>query len=142
MTTEISHTLTPTASAAYGQDSRTEVVEGERARELLDTLTAPLIETTPERAAQITAILRANGSTATDAQNTRVLKILRLGPVTAQELRRYADVVHAPARVLQLKELGHQIVGDWVRQVSELGHSHRTKRYTLISEAQAAEVVS
>ncbi len=143
MTTESSHNLNPVAAAAYGADSRTAVVEGERAREVLDMLTAPVLATPPEKAIAIRAILDRNFSVGSDAQNLRVLQILgSVGEVTAMELQRYADVRHAPARILQLKQQGHVISDRWVRQDSDLGFSHRTKAYTLMREAQAAEVVS
>lgn len=141
MTTESSHNLTSTAAAAYGVDSRTAVVNVERARDLRAKLTAPVMVTSPEKAATIRAILDRCFSVGTDAQNIRVLQVLRaVDEATAMELQRYADVRHAPARVLQLKQQGHVIVGRWVRQASDLGHVHRTMAYTLASEAQAGRV--
>lgn len=116
-------------------DSRTAVVEAERRRERLAKLTAPIMPTPAAKAAAITAILRTNGSIATEAQNARVLRILReVGEVTAMELQQLADVRHPPARVLQLKQAGHVIVARWVRQVSNLGHVHRTAAYSLTRE--------
>lgn len=120
-------------SAFCSGDSRTAVIEGQRRREREAKNRAPLLETSPQKASTIGNILRANESVSTEGQNARVLRILRdVGPTTAMELQQLADIRHAPARVLQLKQAGHEIIGEWVVQVSALGHAHRTMLYRLV----------
>lgn len=119
----------------HTDDSRTAVVEAERRRERDAINRALLTPTPPEKAAAIAAILRRNGSVGTDQQNARALTILRdVGETTAMELQELADIRHPPARILQLKQQGHTIVGRWVRQVSALGRTHRTMAYSLARE--------
>lgn len=123
-------------------DSRTPVIEAARNAERAGKLRAPLVETPADKAAAISSILRRNGSIATEAQNSRVLAVLReVGETTSMSLQELADVRHPPARALQLRQAGHVIVGRWVRQISALGHVHRTMSYCLTRE-RAAEATS
>lgn len=126
-------------SAYSVADSRTSVVEAQRRRDRAATAGAPFEPTEPWKESAISAIFRAEPSTTTEGQNARVLKILReVGETTAMELQRFADVRHAPARILQLKKAGHTIIDRWVRQVTDLGHSHRTKAYRLVEGRPSA----
>ena len=119
-------------------DGRTQVVEARRRAERTAALKPPYLATSPEKASALRAILDAAPSVGGDTQNRRVLRALReLGEVTVMELRTHCDVQHAPARVRQLKNDGHSITGRWVRQLSALGHEHRTMAYTLTHEAEA-----
>ena len=71
----------------------------------------------------------------TAAQLRRALDRLRLRPATTCDLRRYEDIYDPPARILQLRKLGHQIDTVWDMAVTEAGVAHRVGKYVLIKEA-------
>jgi len=132
MQTELYPQAAPACNQTQATDGRTEVVLAQRRAEKVAKARAPHLATSPEKASAIATILRANGSTTTDGQNARVLRVLReVGPCTVMELQQLGDVMRPPARVLQLRQAGFEITSRWVRQVSLLGHPHRTVLYAL-----------
>ena len=69
-------------------------------------------------------------------QCRRVLEILRRGyMLNTFEASRHLDVYHCPARVLQLRGEGHNIMTHWVTVTTEAGRPHRVGNYALVREA-------
>ena len=64
-----------------------------------------------------------------NSQCNRLLAALACFPVTTFEAMRFLDVYHAPARVLQLRKLGHRITTHWQTVVTEAGEKHRVGLY-------------
>lgn len=79
---------------------------------------------TPAKEAALKQI--RNEFTGTDGrrQCERLLAALRRFPVTTFEASRLLDVYHTPARVLQLRKAGHQIITLRQRVETEAGGSH------------------
>jgi len=71
----------------------------------------------------------------TTAQCARVLNRLRDGPSTTYELSRKHDIYYPPARLMQLRKRGHEIVTVWEQVITEAGVKHRVGKYVLIKEA-------
>ncbi|WP_088282861.1 helix-turn-helix domain-containing protein [Ideonella sp. A 288] len=73
------------------------------------------------------------------AQCARVLEILQRGyMLNTFEASRNLDVYHCPARVLQLRAAGHNIITHWVTVVTEAGRPHRVGNYMLVREVRHA----
>ena len=72
--------------------------------------------------------------TDTEAQLSRVLTALRCGPTTTVQLVREHDILHPPARILQLRKRGFDIVTVWVNAETLRGAVHRVGKYVLLSE--------
>lgn len=72
--------------------------------------------------------------TDTEAQLGRVVAALRNGPVTTVQLVREHDILHPPARVLQLRKRGFDIVTVWVDTETLPGVRHRVGKYILQGE--------
>jgi len=67
------------------------------------------------------------------AQCSRVLAFLERGfSLNTFEASRYLDVYHSPARVLQLRAAGHNIITHWVTVQTEAGKLHRVGNYMLV----------
>ena len=67
------------------------------------------------------------------AQCRRIADYLRQhGAATTLELRSACNALYPPARVLELREFGWQIVTTFIRADDEHGRPHRVGRYTLI----------
>jgi hypothetical protein len=64
-------------------------------------------------------------------QCARLLEALARYPITTFEAMRYLDVYHCPARVLDLRKLGHDITTHWQTVETESGESHRVGLYVL-----------
>lgn len=66
------------------------------------------------------------------AQCDRLLAALQQFPVTTFEAMRHLDVYNCPARILQLRKKGHEILT--LRHVvqTESGDSHRVGQYLLV----------
>lgn len=127
------------ASAAAG--SRTSMIEAQRAAEREALRSAKLIITPIWKEVELKEVLRQSPGTGTETQNGRVLRAFRkVGSLTRMEMLRFLDVQHGPARVLGLRQAGHNISGVWVRQLSEHGVSHRTMQYTLVGVSQDSGV--
>ena len=66
-------------------------------------------------------------------QCSRVLAFLERGYLlNTFEASRHLDVYHCPARVLQLREAGHNIITQWVTVQTEAGKLHRVGNYMLV----------
>lgn len=72
--------------------------------------------------------------TDTEAQLARVLAALRNGPITTVQLVREHDILHPPARVLQLRKRGYDIATFWVESETLPGVRHRVGKYVLQGE--------
>lgn len=64
-------------------------------------------------------------------QCERLLAALRRFPISTFEASRLLDVYHAPARVLQLRKAGHQIITLRQRVETEAGVPHSVGQYVL-----------
>jgi hypothetical protein len=64
-------------------------------------------------------------------QANRLLAALRQYPITTFEAMRLLDVYHTPARVLQLRKDGHQIMTLRQRVETEAGVAHNVGLYVL-----------
>lgn len=71
-------------------------------------------------------------------QAQRLLAALMLFPITTFEAMRLLDVYHCPARVLQLRKLGHDILTLWQTVETEAGTKHRVGLYVLRKGASHA----
>ena len=65
------------------------------------------------------------------AQCARLLTALHRFPITTFEAMRFLDVYHVPARVLQLRQRGHEIDTHRVTVVTESGAKHSVGLYVL-----------
>jgi len=65
------------------------------------------------------------------SQCLRLLRALERFSVTTFEAMRFLDVYHVPARVLQLRKDGHDIVTLWQTVETESGETHRVGLYAL-----------
>ncbi|MDI1260246.1 helix-turn-helix domain-containing protein [Aquabacterium sp.] len=74
-----------------------------------------------------------NGAT----QEKRILEALSRWSVTTYEASRYLDIYDPRARVMSLRNKGHDIVTSRVRQSTECGRLHRIGIYTLQRGATA-----
>jgi len=91
-----------------------------------------------EKKAALEAIRDQFKGTSTNTQCARLLDALARFPVTTFEAMRYLDIYDCPARVLQLRKAGHNIVTHWQTVVTESGEKHRVGLYVLESEASHA----
>lgn len=69
-----------------------------------------------------------------ESQMLRFLEAARTAPRTTVELSREFDILHPPARVLQLRKRGYEIDTLWVHVETEPGVLHRVGQYVLRSE--------
>lgn len=65
------------------------------------------------------------------AQRFRLLAALSKSSVTTLEARRFLDVLHPAARVMELRRMGFEIVTVWTIDVTSEGREHRVARYLL-----------
>ena len=73
-------------------------------------------------------------STSTEAQRQRILNSLRAGPKTSYDLRRMG-CYQAPARIIELRRMGHDIETELVSLYDRDGFLHpRCARYHLTKE--------
>ena len=82
-----------------------------------------------EKKAALEAIRDEVKGTASRSQAARLLLALSRYPVTTFEAMRYLDVYHCPARVLQLRKQGHNIITHWQTVVTEANERHRVGLY-------------
>ncbi|MHA3903064.1 helix-turn-helix domain-containing protein [Castellaniella sp. WN] len=77
-------------------------------------------------------------STAAEAQRYRLIEALRTGPKNSYELRRLG-IYQVPARVFELRRLGHDITTERISITDEDGYLHpQCARYHLLALAQGA----
>ena len=89
--------------------------------------------TSPEKKAALEAIRNEFKGTANDSQAARLLEALSRFPVTTYEAMRHLDVYHCPARILELRKQGHNIITHWQTVITEAGERHRVGMYLLQS---------
>ena len=75
-----------------------------------------------------------NTRTDTEAQLSRLLTVLRSGATTTVQLVREHDILHPPARILQLRKRGFDIKTVWVSAETLRGAVHRVGKYVLVGE--------
>lgn len=74
-----------------------------------------------------------------NTQCRRVLEVLQRGySLSTFEASRYLDVYYSPARILQLRADGHNIITQWVTVYTEAGRPHRVGNYLLVREQRHA----
>ena len=91
--------------------------------------------TSPEKKAALEAIRDEFKGTASHSQAARLLEALSRYSITTYEAMRHLDVYHCPARILQLRKRGHNIITHWQTVVTEAGVRHRVGLYVLDSGA-------
>ena len=89
--------------------------------------------TSPEKKAALEAIRDEFKGTASGSQAARLLEALSRFPVTTYEAMRHLDVYHCPARTLELRKQGHNIITHWQTVITEAGERHRVGMYLLQS---------
>lgn len=78
--------------------------------------------------------MRKDKSTSTESQRQRILAALQLGPKTTYDLRRMG-CYQAPARIIELRRMGHDIETELVTLYDRDGYEHRgCARYHLRGE--------
>lgn len=87
--------------------------------------------TSPEKKAALEAIRDDLKGTANHSQAARLLEALSRYSITTFEAMRYLDVYHCPARILQLRKRGHNIITHWQTVITESGERHRVGLYLL-----------
>ena len=91
--------------------------------------------TSLEKKAALEAITGVFKGTSNKSQCARLLEALARYPITTFEAMRYLDVYHCPARVLDLRKLGHDITTHWQTVETESGEAHRVGLYVLAGAA-------
>lgn len=86
---------------------------------------------TPGKEAALKQIREEFSGTTGRRQADRLLAALRQFPITTFEAMRQLDVYHAPARVLQLRKAGHNIITLRQRVETEAGVPHNVGLYVL-----------
>ena len=77
------------------------------------------------------AIRDSNTGTTGKNQAARLLQALGRYTVTSYEASRHLDVYHCPARILELRQAGHEIDTHWQTVETESGAKHRIGKYVL-----------
>jgi hypothetical protein len=93
--------------------------------------------TSPEKKAALEAIRDDFKGTASHSQASRLLEALSRFSITTYEAMRYLDVYHCPARILELRRQGHNIVTHWQTVITESGERHRVGLYLLAGRGTA-----
>ena len=88
-------------------------------------------EAAPAKVAALKQIQEQFNGIAARRQCERLLAALAQFPITTFEAMRYLDVYHCPARVLQLRQAGHDIITHWQTVITEAGERHRVGQYLL-----------
>lgn len=85
----------------------------------------------PQKEAALIRLRDQCKGTNASSQCLRLLTALRCHPLTTFEAMRFLDVYHVPARVLDLRKRGHDIVTHWRTIHTESGETHRVGLYVL-----------
>lgn len=88
-------------------------------------------EAAPDKVAALKQIREQFSGNACRTQCQRLLAALARYPITTFEAMRLLDVYHCPARVLQLRKDGHQIVTHRRTVITEAGAKHSVGLYVL-----------
>lgn len=91
----------------------------------------------PEKKAALEAIRDSFKGTGSRVQTARLLEALSRFPITTFEAMRYLDVYYCPARILELRRQGHNIITHWQTVITEANERHRAGMY-LLSPKEAA----
>ncbi|PPK77297.1 helix-turn-helix protein [Methylobacter tundripaludum] len=78
-------------------------------------------------------IQQSKYSTDTNHQRAAILAWLLNSPLTTLQARQELDVMHPAARILELREAGHNIVTHWTTDSTGKA-KHRVACYALLSE--------
>jgi hypothetical protein len=84
-----------------------------------------------EKQAILESILREFAGTESTMQCTRLAAALGRFAITSFEAMRFLDIYHVPARILQLRKQGYEIVTHWRTIETETGAKHRVGLYAL-----------
>ena len=87
--------------------------------------------TFPEKKAALKAIRDEFKGIDSRSQAARLLEALSRYSITTFEAMRYLDVYHCPARILELRRQGHNIITHWQTVITESGERHRVGLYLL-----------
>ena len=74
-------------------------------------------------------------SNSTQAQRSRLLEALLIGPVTTIEARGRLDILSPAARVMELRRSGRRIATIWTHERTDCGKLHRVAKYILTGAA-------
>jgi hypothetical protein len=88
-------------------------------------------EAAPDKVAALRKIRDEFTGTSGRNQAQRLHAALARFPITTYEAMRHLDIYHCPARVLQLRKLGHEIVTHRQTVVTEAGVRHTVGLYVL-----------
>lgn len=77
------------------------------------------------------SLAKSHAGADTQSQCARLREALSRYALTTFEAMRYLDIYHAPARVLQLRKDGENIITSWAKVETEQGQTHRVGLYTL-----------
>ncbi len=94
---------------------------------------------TPNKEAALIEIREQIKGNDSKSQCQRLREALTRFPINTFEASRYLDVYHAPARVLQLRKFGENIVTYWQSIETEAGIKHRVGKYVLIPKGSDAQ---
>jgi Helix-turn-helix domain len=94
---------------------------------------------TPNKEAALIEIREQIKGNSTNTQCRRLREALARFPINTFEASRYLDIYHAPARVMQLRKRGENIVTYWQRVETEAGVKHRVGEYVLIPKGRDAQ---
>ena len=87
--------------------------------------------TSPEKKAALEAIRDEFKGTDSRSQAARLLEALSRFSITTFEAMRYLDVYYCPARIMELRRQGYNIITHWQTVITESGERHRVGLYLL-----------
>ena len=87
--------------------------------------------TSPEKKAALEAIRDEFKGTDSRSQASRLLEALSRFSITTFEAMRYLDVYYCPARIMELRRQGYNIITHWQTVITESGERHRVGLYLL-----------
>lgn len=95
-------------------------------------------EAAPAKVAALKQIRDQFTGTSGNNQSQRLLAALARFPITTFEAMRFLDVYHCPARVLQLRKAGHEIITHRQTITTEAGAKHTVGLYVMLRGASHA----
>ena len=87
--------------------------------------------TSTEKKAELESIRDKLKGTASHSQAARLLEALSRYSITTFEAMRYLDVYYCPARIMELRRQGYNIITHWQTVITESGERHRVGLYLL-----------
>ena len=87
--------------------------------------------TSPEKKAALKVIRDQFKGTDSRSQASRLLEALSRFSITTFEAMRYLDVYYCPARIMELRRQGYNIITHWQTVITESGERHRVGLYLL-----------